>query len=57
VRAQPSSGTFRFRATDVRDEAGLARLMRRIGRETERGAFETEEAVRVTATVRREVAR
>lgn len=45
------------RAPDVRDHAGLARLMRRIGRETLRGAFDTDAAARTTAQVRREVAR
>jgi hypothetical protein len=44
-------------APDVRDQAGLARLMRRIGRETLRGAFDTNAAAKTTAQVRREVAR
>jgi hypothetical protein len=44
-------------APDVRDPAGLARLMRRIGRETLRGAFDTNAAAKTTAQVRREVGR
>jgi len=42
-------------ATDVRDEAGLARLMARIGRQTGRGTFETDAAVQVSRQVRREL--
>jgi len=44
-------------APDVRDQTSLARLMRRIGRETLRGAFDTNAAAKTTAQVRREVAR
>ena len=44
-------------APDVRDEAGLARLMRRIGREVYKGRFETAAAIEVAVRVRREIAR
>jgi hypothetical protein len=44
-------------APDVRDEAGLARLMRRIGREVYKGRFETPAAIEVAIRVRREIAR
>ncbi len=42
-------------SNDVRDDADLARLMRRIGRNTGRGTFETDAAVRVGRLVRAEV--
>jgi hypothetical protein len=42
-------------AADVQDEAGLARLMARIGRATGRGTFETDAAVQVSRQVRREL--
>jgi hypothetical protein len=44
-------------APDVRDEASLARLMRRIGREVYKGRFETAAAIEVADRVRREIAR
>jgi len=44
-------------AADVRDEAGLARLMARIGRATGRGTFETDAAVQVSRQIRRELGR
>jgi len=44
-------------ASDVRDEASLARLMERIGWKSGPGAFETAAAVRVSAEVRRDLAR
>jgi hypothetical protein len=44
-------------ASDVRDEAALARLMARIGRATGRGTFETDAAVRVGRLVRGELCR
>ena len=44
-------------APEVQDEAGLARLMARIGRETGRGTYETDAAVQVGRLVRQEAGR
>ncbi len=45
------------KASDVKDQAGLVKLMARIGRRTWSGTYETDEAVRIGRVVRQEVLR
>ncbi len=42
-------------ASDVRDQAGLVRLLERIGVKTGRGTFETDAAVRVSRRIHNEI--